>query len=676
MRRLKRGKWMIAIVCLVLLYSGCSLWNFSKNDDKQKICVMIADVEGAEIVSENPIYINPGEEARFQVNIAPEYRLEQLSDNAVYEENTVKIAEVRYPTTIHAKVGIRPKYTMQIQNNPELGDLTCSEANPEAIYDGTKIDVNIKPKEGVQFIGFSTGNYISGGGTVVSYSENYSFVIHENQNIFVNYIEPDSQVLMFHANGGTITGNQNDFIYSASKDSSYLCPNTFPNNGQFVRDGYVVLGYNTNQDGSGEYYGCGWNVITEKNTTKQLYVQWAQVTAQTEFDYVVQADGTIAITGYHGQNNQVVIPEQIDGVAVTTISSNAFQNSNFTSLVIPRTMKTIADQAIVNCPNFTTLYFSDSVLNISDAFYNNCPQFYRLYVNASTYPKQNIIRPACYQMKYERLITAPGKKMIVVAGSNTLYGLNSPRLEEALGHEYSVVNLGINLELPAGFLAELASNFINQDDILLLAPEVQPCQFGYNRLPNGLWMFFESSYDVFSYIDIRNYTRLFETYCINSQIRAELPEQTYETVGTQAPLNEPLNIYGDLCNQRSGGFQPTEYHTLSFSPEVNITPYAQNLNAVLDLSIQKGVKVYTTFSPTVRNSIAEVSLSREAEIAYMNAIQNTIHTTVISDVDQYLMGEEYFYNSVMHLSTDGANVRTDMLSNDLKAQFEREKLGN
>ena len=673
MKRRKRGKWGIAIVCLILVCSGCSLWSSTdSNNGAQKISVMMADVEGAAVVSENPVYVRPGEDASFQINIDPNYRLEELSDNAVYENNTVKLTGVRYPTTIHAKVGIRPKYAMQIYNDETLGTIVCSEPNLESIYDGTKIDLSVKPNQNVQFLGFSIGDYIRNGGTIVSYSEDYSFLIQDNQNIFVNYMEPDSQVLMFHANGGTIAGSTNDFIYSASKDSAYLCPNTLPNKGQFVRDGYVVLGYNTSEDGTGAYYGCGWNVIAEKNTTTQLYVQWAQVTPQTEFEYIQQQDGSIAISGYHGQGDQVVIPEQIDGSPVTAITANAFQNSNFVSLVIPRTMRSIADQALVNCANFTTLYFSDSVQEISDAFYMNCPQFHKLYVNASTYPKQSISRPACYQIKYERLMTAPGKKLILVAGSNTLYGVNSPRLQEALNQEYSVVNLGINLELPAAFLAELSSNFVNQGDILLLAPEIQPCQFGYNRLPNGLWMFFESAYDVFSYIDIRNYTRLFETYAINSRIRADLPEQTYDTVGRNAPLNEPLNIYGDLCNERSGGFQPTQYHTLSFAPDENIVPYAERLNAILDLSIQKGVKVYTTFSPTIRECLAEESLTREAENAYMGMIQNRIHTTVISDVDRYLMGEEYFYNSMMHLSTAGADLRTDWLAADLKAQFERE----
>lgn len=658
-----KTKFFIAVF-FILFCSGCG--DSVNQNSTQKLCVMMAEIDGMTVTSENPVYVNQGEAASFQISIDPAYRLEELSDEAVYENNTVTIQTVHYPATIHAKVGVRPKYTMSLHNNEALGILTCSEESLESIYDGTEIEVTVQPKEGVQFIGFSVGDSITNGGTIVSYAENYKFYLHENQAIFANYIEPDSQVLVFHANGGMVTGSQNDFIYSMSKDSPYLCPNTLPNKGQFVRDGYIVLGYNTSEDGSGEYYGCGWNVITEKNETKQLYVQWAKVTPQSEFDYVEQQDGTIAISGYHGQEEQVVIPEQIDGKSVTSIYANTFNQSNFSSLVIPRTMKTVADQAVVNCSNFTTLYFSDSVLNISDAFYSNCPQFSKLYVNASTYPKQNIIRPACYQIKYERLITAAGKKLILIAGSNTLYGINSPRLEQALNQEYSVVNLGINLELPATFLAELASHFVNQNDILLLAPEIQPCQFGMNRLPNGLWMFFESSYDVFSYIDIRNYTRLFETYCVNSQIRAGLAEQTYDTIPEGV-----LNQYGDLTEARGGYFQPTEYKTLSFSPDQNIVPYADNLNKILDLSIAKGAKIYTTFSPLIRGCMVEESLTREAQLDYMNAIQNNIHTTVISDVDNYLMEERYFSNSAMHLSIEGADVRTDKLVTDLKAQFDR-----
>lgn len=55
------------------------------------------------------------------------------------------------------------------------------------------------------------------------------------------------------------------------------------------------------------------------------------------YEYEVQEDGTLIITGYHryGSDRSIVIPEEIDGICVTAIGAEAFYNNDLESVTIP-----------------------------------------------------------------------------------------------------------------------------------------------------------------------------------------------------------------------------------------------------------------------------------------------------------------------------------------------------
>ena len=86
------------------------------------------------------------------------------------------------------------------------------------------------------------------------------------------------------------------------------------------------------------------NSEDEKNTTED------------DFDF---EDGVIK--GYRGSDTDVVIPKTIDGVAVTTIDSQAFSpytiNTSITSIVIPKSVTTIKDCAFFGCGDLTSIHF-------------------------------------------------------------------------------------------------------------------------------------------------------------------------------------------------------------------------------------------------------------------------------------------------------------------------------
>lgn len=71
-------------------------------------------------------------------------------------------------------------------------------------------------------------------------------------------------------------------------------------------------------------------------------------TPAEEFSYDI-VDGTVVITGYHGTEREIVIPEMIDDRPVTIIGSRAFEGYDMTSIVIPKNVWKIERLAISCC---------------------------------------------------------------------------------------------------------------------------------------------------------------------------------------------------------------------------------------------------------------------------------------------------------------------------------------
>lgn len=67
-----------------------------------------------------------------------------------------------------------------------------------------------------------------------------------------------------------------------------------------------------------------------------------------DFTYEFE-DGNVAITGYTGKDQEIVIPDVIDNRPVTAIGEKAFEGYDLTSITIPKTVTTIGTNAFNNC---------------------------------------------------------------------------------------------------------------------------------------------------------------------------------------------------------------------------------------------------------------------------------------------------------------------------------------
>ncbi len=639
--------------------------------------VSVSEDCGYEVESENPVRLASGDDAIFKIRICDGFKkTEDQPDNIIYnsDDGTLTIKNVRYPTEI--TFGVRPleTYTFELKND-EKNCLIETSVTDGKITEDSLIKVTVKKITGKSFMGFSVGGKVADGGTMVSYSPEYEFRAKENVVLYANYATEGAQLIIYDANGGTVTGSKSTSMAVENLDKNYICPNTLQDKDYLKRDGYILYGYNTEADGSGKYYGLGWNIPIPESGVLKLYAMWAKETDASQFRYKKNTDtNTVTITKYLGNEETVTVPQYIEGLPVTEIGANAFLMKKFKTLILGKHIGTISANAVSKCSSFTTLYMPDMITNMTDISFSDCGSFSTLYINAVTDPRYTAGRNGTYQIKFERLITAPSPKLVIVAGSSSAYGIDSARLEKNLSGKYNVVNYGTNQGTPAAFYIEVASHFMGEGDILLDAPEPHKYQWGYNEINTTTWQIFEAAYDAFSYVDIRNYTKIFTSFAAFNRTRQSMTPRKYTDY-----TSETVNQYGDYIKYKPNRNADTIYPSpdkakpnLNFSTSFFTDANVKCMNRSYSLVKEAGAKVYISFAPTNKHAIVENSTKRTTQLTYMNTIKEKYNGTVISDVADYIMKGNYFYNSNLHLSTEGSQIRTDKLASDILTQLSKE----
>ncbi len=99
------------------------------------------------------------------------------------------------------------------------------------------------------------------------------------------------------------------------------------------------------------------------------------------FTYNIGESG-ITITGYKGDEQDLVIPQQMDGYTVVGISQDAFSGmSTLTSIIIPDYVSYIGNNAFGNCSNLTSVRFMGDAPVLGELVFANCKSDLILYVN-------------------------------------------------------------------------------------------------------------------------------------------------------------------------------------------------------------------------------------------------------------------------------------------------------
>ncbi len=571
------------------------------------------------------------------------------------EQTTAQKPEIQYGENelVTLEVG---KY-VKLKYNPAYCQIT---ANAEPSVGGReKVTLFISMRDGFTFDGWSQDKAISNGGSVASTARTYNISASKDVTVWANY----SANIIYDPNGGKVKSGGETYNQKYSV-VWFRCPNTLTSKDYFVRDGYTLVEYNTKADGTGTAVGLGSRAVIPAEGNLTLYCIWEK--QASESDFTTKADGKgVSITKYNGTETNVVIPETIGGKAVVSIASGAFKGSSVERVVLNKNITKVADGAFENCKKLDTFVMFDSIMNISSKSFTGTT-IKNLRVNAAL-DLYNLWTVSMINVKFDSFLYAASQQKDIFAiygGSGAYYGFDCAAIDEALGGKYEVINLGVNANLSAAIMFEYMSNFLGENDTVLWAPEAGSWMFGDTSFSNRTWGFLAAYYDIFRYVDISKYSRVFDYYSSFASDHASR-QQSFEAFSTGC------NHHGDACDEREHQDRMNDGYSNSYNSQakaVTNETYSY-IDGIFAKMSENGVKFYYTFAAMDETATA---LDGAVFEKLAKAVEDTFGMVAISDYKNCLVPHDCMFDSEWHLTLEGAKLRTQNLIKDILAQIDKE----
>ena len=106
----------------------------------------------------------------------------------------------------------------------------------------------------------------------------------------------------------------------------------------------------------------------------------ALVFAEEEFTYIQDEQGVV-ITGYTGENTNVVIPDTIEDIAVYAIGEEAFfANEIIESVSLNQNIKSIGLYAFASCPKLENISFMEGLVSLEEGAFQYCTQLNNVFL--------------------------------------------------------------------------------------------------------------------------------------------------------------------------------------------------------------------------------------------------------------------------------------------------------
>ena len=546
---------------------------------------------------------------------------------------------------------------VKLKYNPAYCSITT---NVEPSVGGReKVSLFIIMRDGFTFDGWSQDKAIPNGGSVATSSRTYNISASKDVTVWANY----SANIIYDPNGGKVKSGGETYNQEYSV-VWFRCPNTLTAKDYFVRDGYTLVEYNTKADGTGTAVGLGSRTAIPAEGKLTLYCIWEKQNDAADFETKVSGKG-VAITKYKGIASNVVIPDTIGGKTVVAIASGAFKGSSAERVVLTPGITTIENGAFENCKKLETLVMFDSLMSVSSNSFSGTT-IKNLRVNAALdmYKEWTV---GMINVKLDSFLYATSQQKDIFAiygGSGSYYGFDCAAIDEALDGKYSVVNMGVNANLSASIMFEYMSKFLRENDTVLWAPEAGPWMFGDTSFSNRTWGFLAAYYDIFRYVDISKYSRVFDYYSSFASDHAG-KQQSFEV------FNGDCNHYGDytaVAKQKDMIYDGYSNKYNSEAKAIANGSYSY-IDGVFKKMSENGVKLYYTFAAMDESATA---LDEEVFKNLADVVEKTFGMSAISDYKNCLIPHKYMLDSEWHLTLEGAKLRTQSLIKDILAQIAKE----
>lgn len=267
--------------------------------------------------------------------------------------------------------------------------------------------------------------------------------------------------------------------------------------------------------------------------------------------------------------------------------------------------------------------------------------------------------------KYRILENTDEKKIILISGSSSSFGLDQEFLENKTG--YKVVNLGLHAGFGHLFHSELAKENINEGDIVLLGYEYNWFR-NFKTLDQQLIMTgIDDNIDMYKHIPV-NHWKDFVGYMFKyaaeknsyggasgnyarEAFSAENGQMTWPRYYAMSDYFDNVATYGQIS-------------VLDANGNVNITDTSREYLKELKKYVEdRGASIYFVSSPILYESVT-CDVNDFLELVELEEEQ--VGIPYISDPRLYMFPIDLMSNSTNHCNSEGEKVRTSILVDDLK----------
>lgn len=685
-------KKKLLILSSIFLLSACNLKiNNTDSSEKDKKVPELCIMEGDHFTLDNKedYHVDEDGNITYLVNFDEGYLFDKCDyKNIEYERvepwvYEITFKDVQYDTLV--TLSARKLDIFNISINPGLASVysyetTFSQSLSNQVYEGDTVILSCENVKYYAFSGYSFNDVLDNGGEFLSTNLTCSFVMEKDVDIYLNFELIYKNSIIYHANGTLFSNNEEDnpINIKALKDAHKEI-NTLAQSG-LKRDGYVLVGWNTMSDGSGEHIGIGSKVSVDEDDYIELYAEWKKSEDPSSFTF---SNGVI--TSYIGPDKDIItVPDYINGVKVTSIASNAFASCKAKTYYLPSGISRINDNVFYNS-NLEDLYLYDDISYIADRSFTSCTNFKSVHFNAELLTISNGLNRAKGDI-YSHIKASKNKKIVVLGGSSVQYGYYSPLIRQLFNDKYEVYNIGQN----AGFtgIAQIQAilPYMNSGDIFIHAPEFHSVPIGaayggVSPISNkpaanfemvlSVTALFECDFDILANLNVQSYVNMFDYFRTYNSYRI-----AYNQAGQGIPyitVGEGLNKYGDIGFDYPVRNIDNDYGYNNFRfDEVMASSYTFDVLKVELKKLQdKGVRTYFTFCPVNRSYMNGIYNSKDVDfICYLyykhcEGMLGSYAKILLQQQETVYLGR-YFANSDVHLCREASITHTNKVIEKLQ----------
>lgn len=188
-------------------------------------------------------------------------------------------------------------------------------------------------------------------------------------------------------------------IYDTDENGEWICETARV--GHVYRIRYHHPRYKTDRDTFECVIGQDGNVLA--NVALELIMSGTE-TAGTDFTVRILNGTYCAVTGYTGNDTEIVIPDEIGSRIVQSIDSDAFRDKkDLKSIVLPGRLETIKGGAFYGCVNLEYVGFNDSLKTIGGNAFEGCSSLSEIRLSNTVTSLGNSAFAYCTQVTSLRL---------------------------------------------------------------------------------------------------------------------------------------------------------------------------------------------------------------------------------------------------------------------------------